>query len=143
MHSVRGDLRRQRRRTARLRPVRVPDFLVRQFYVKGSLQPEGDGFRLQARNGMGDGTLVGIGQVTIDGRVIEPAAISAQVVGSESVYQAADVSRRAPVPFSRGDVVTFRIKGHALAPGEHRFEVEIYELNLGLLQLALKDTVSS
>ena len=40
--------------------MRVPDFLVRQFYVKGSLQPEGDGFRLQARNGMGDGTLVGI-----------------------------------------------------------------------------------
>ena len=29
--------------------MRVPDFLVRQFYVTGSLQPEGDGFRLQAR----------------------------------------------------------------------------------------------
>ncbi len=122
--------------------MRVPDFLVRQFYVKGSLQPEGDGFRLQARNGMGDGTLVGIGTVTMDGRAIEPAAISAQLVGSETVYRAVDVSRRAPVSFSRGDVVTFRITGHPLAPGEHRFEVEIFELNLGLLQLALKDTVS-
>jgi len=122
--------------------MRVPEFLVRQFYVKGSLQPEGDGFRLQARNGMGDGTLVGIGTVTMDGRAIEPAAISAQLVDSETVYRAADVSRRAPVSFSRGDVVTFRITGHPLAPGEHHFEVEIYELDLGLLQLALKDTVS-
>ena len=123
--------------------MRVPDFLVRQFYVKGSLQPEGDGFRIQARNGMGDGTLVGIGRVSMDGAAIDPSAISAQLVGSDTVHQAADVSRRSPVSFSRGDVVTFRIKGHALAPGEHRFEVEIYELNLGLLQLALKDTVSS
>ena len=123
--------------------MRVPDFLVRQFYVKGSLQPEGDGFRLQARNGMGDGTLVGIGRVSIDGQLIDPSAISAVLVGSDTVHQAADVSRRAPVSFSRGDVVTFRIAGHPLAPGEHRFEVEIYELNLGLLQLALKDTVSA
>jgi hypothetical protein len=121
--------------------MRVPDFLVRQFYVKGSLQPEGDGFRLQARNGMGDGTLVGIGRVSIDGQLIDPSAISAALVGSDVVHQAADVSRRAPVSFSRGDVVTFRIAGHPLAPGEHHFEVEIYELNLGLLQLALKDTV--
>ncbi len=121
--------------------MRVPDFLVRQFYVKGSLQPAGDGFRLQARNGMGDGTLVGIGRVTMDGQAIDPAAISAQLVGSDTVHQAADVSRRSPVSFSRGDVVTFHIAGHQLTPGEHRFEVEIYELNLGLLQLALTDTV--
>ncbi len=121
--------------------MRVPDFLVRQFYVKGSLQPEGDGFRLQARNGMGNGTLVGIGRVTMDGQVIDPSAISAQLVGTDTVHQAADVSRRSPVSFSRGDVVTFHIAGYPLAPGEHRFEVEVFELNLGSLQLALKDTV--
>lgn len=121
--------------------MRVPDFLVRQFYVKGSLQPEGDGFRVQARNGMGDGTLVGIGRVAIDGEAIDPAAISAQLVGSDVVHQAADVSRQAPVSFSRGDVVTFHVAGHPLMRGEHRFEVDIYEVNLGLLQLSLKDTV--
>ena len=121
--------------------MRVPDFLVRQFYVKGSLRPEGDGFSLQARNGMGDGTLVGIGSVTMDGQVIDPTGITATLAGSDAIYRAAEVSRRAPVSFSRGDVVTFHIAGYPLTPGEHRFEVEIYELNLGLLQLALKDTV--
>jgi hypothetical protein len=121
--------------------MRVPDFLVRQFYVAGSLQHEGDGFRLQARNGMGDGTLVGIGSISVDGTVIDPAAITATRAGDESIHHAADISRRAPVSFSRGDVVTFHIAGHALSPGEHRFEVEIYELNLGSVQLALKDTI--
>ena len=121
--------------------MRVPDFLVRQFYVSGSLQHEGDGFRLQARNGMGDGTLVGIGTVSVDGTVIDPAAISATRSGDDTVHRAADVSRTAPVSFSRGDVVTFHIAGYQLSPGEHRFEVEIFELNLGSVQLSLKDTV--
>lgn len=121
--------------------MRVPDFLVRQFYVAGSLQHEGDGFRLQARNGMGDGTIVGIGTVAVDGVVIDPAAITATRSGDETVHRAVDVSRRSPVSFGRGDVVTFHITGHRLAPGEHRFEVEVFELNLGSVQLSLKDTV--
>ena len=123
--------------------MRVPDFMVRQFYIAGSLRHEADGFSLQARNGMSDGTLVGIGSVIVDGTVIDPAAISATRAGDDTVHRAADVSRRAPVSFGRGDVVTFHIAGHTLSPGEHRFEVEVYELNLGLLQLRLKDTVRS
>ena len=123
--------------------MRVPDFLVRQFYVSGSLQPEGDGFRLQARNGMGDGTLVGIGRVALDDTAIDPAAITATRSGDDVVYRAAEVSRTAPVSFGRGDVVTFHIAGYPLTPGEHRFEVEIFELNLGSLQLILKDKVQA
>jgi hypothetical protein len=121
--------------------MRVPDFLVRQFYVAGSLQHEGEGFRLQARNGMGDGTLVGIGAVVVDGTLIDPSAISATRVGDDTVHRATDVTRTAPVSFSRGDVVTFHITGYGLSPGEHRFEVEIFERNLGSVQLSLKDTV--
>lgn len=122
--------------------MRIPDFLVRQFYVAGSLQHEGSGFRVQARNGMGDGTLVGVGDITIDGELIDPASITASLDGEDRVHRAADISRRSPVSFSRGDVVTFHVADHALTPGEHRFEVNVYELNLGLLSLALKDRVA-
>ena len=121
--------------------MRVPDFLIRQFYVSGSLQHEGDGFRIQARNGMGNGTIVGIAKISVDGQTIDPANISATLDGSDVVHQAADVSPAAPVAFSKGDVVTFHISDHTLSPGEHRFEVEIYEVNLGLVSLALKDKV--
>jgi hypothetical protein len=126
---------------ATLQVMRIPDFLVRQFYVAGSLQHEGNGFRVQARNGMGDGTLVGVGNVTVDGELIDPTAITASLEGEEVVHYAADISPRSPVSFSRGDVVTFHIAGHPLTPGEHRFEVNVYEVNLGLLSLSLKDEV--
>ncbi len=121
--------------------MRVPDFLVRQFYISGSLRHAGDGFRLQARNGMGDGTLVGIGSVVVDGTTIDPAAISATREGDETVHRAAEVSRTSPVSFGKGDVVTFHIAGYRLSAGEHRFEVEVFERNLGSVQLALKDVV--
>ena len=90
---------------------------------------------------MGDGTLVGIGRVSIDGRLIDPGAITATRAGDDDVHRATDVSRRAPVTFSRGDVVTFHVAGIPSSPASIRFEVEIYEVNLGVLQLALKDTV--
>jgi hypothetical protein len=121
--------------------MRVPDFMVRQFYVGGSLQHEGDGFRLQARNGLADGTLVGIGRISVDGQLVDPAAISATRAGDDTIHRAADVTRQSPVSFRRGEVVTFHVAGHRLAPGEHRFEVELVELNAGLLTLGLKDSV--
>jgi hypothetical protein len=123
--------------------MRVPDFLVRQFYVGGSLRNDREGFSLQARNGLGDGRLVGIGAVVVDGQPIDPTAISATRTGDDKVYRAADISPTAPVSFGRGDVVTFHIAGAPLAPGEHRFEVEVFERDIGSLQLSLKDRVSS
>ena len=123
--------------------MRVPDFMVRQFYVAGSLQHEGSGFRVKAKNGMGDGMLVGIGRISVDGTTIDPGTISATRDGDDTVHRADEISRAAPVAFSKGDVVTFHITDHALTDGEHAFEVEIYELNLGLVTLALKDRVAN
>ena len=69
--------------------MRVPDFLVRQFYVAGSLQVEDGGFRLQARNGIGHGTLVGIGRISVDGADIDLATVTATREGDPSVHRAA------------------------------------------------------
>jgi hypothetical protein len=121
--------------------MRVPDFVIRQLYVAGSLANEGDGFRLQARNGLGDGTIVGIGRISVDGCAIEPAAITAVRSGEDVIHRALDVSPAAPVAFRRGDVVTFRVAGRTLSPGEHAFEVELRVKDMGLVTLALKDRV--
>jgi hypothetical protein len=121
--------------------MRVPEFLVRQFYVAGSLQAEGDGFRLQARNALADGMLVGIRSIRVDGQPVDPAAITATRPGEQTVHRATDVTPMAPVAFRRGDVVTFHVAGQRLTPGEHRFEVEVVERDAGLLQLSLSDVV--
>ena len=123
--------------------MRVPGFLIRQLYVSGSLRNVDGGFSLQARNSIGDGWLVGIGSIRVDGQDIPLADISATREGDTEAYRAADVTPEAPVVFRRGDVVTFWIAGWALDPGEHRLEVELHERQLGTLSLGFTERLAT
>lgn len=119
--------------------MRVPGFLLRQVYVAGSLHNEPDGFSLQAQNPFGDGTLVRIGRIRVDGQDIPPAEVTARREGDPADYRAIDVGPATPVRFRRGDVVTFHVAGWRLDPGEHELELEVDEVNLGRLSLTIRD----
>jgi hypothetical protein len=123
--------------------VRVPGFLLRQLYVTGSLRNEGDGFSLQARNPFGDGTLVRIGRIRVDGQDIAVEDVTATRAGDPAVYHGSQVSPSTPVVFRRGDVVTFRVTGWQLEPGDHQLELEVDEVNLGRVSLAIEDEVAT
>ncbi len=121
--------------------MRVPGFMARQVYLAGSLRNEPGGFRLQARNGIGDGVLIGIGRIRVDEQAIDSRQITAQRDGEDAIYQAVDISPERPVIFRRGDVVTFHVAGWQLEPGEHDLEVELDERNLGRLIVAVRDAL--
>ena len=120
----------------------VPGFLAKQFYVAGSLRNTTTGFRLEARNPMGNGTLVGIGRLAVDGQTIEASAVSALRADDPTPIQAAAVDKFHPIRVQKGDHVALLVAGAPLAPGSHKLEVELYEVNLGLLRLAISDTVA-
>ena len=120
----------------------VPSFLARQFYVAGSLRNTAHGFSLEARNPMGAGTLVGIGRLAVDGRAIAPEAVSALREGTREPIRAVEVTRFQPIKVAKGDRVTLHVAGETLAPGQHRLEVELFELNLGALRFAINDPVA-
>jgi hypothetical protein len=121
--------------------VEVPAFMARQFYVAGSLRNTPDGFELEARNPMGDGTLTGIGPLSVDGREIPVEAVSALRAGEPEALRAADVSRFKPIKVRKGDSVTLRVAGERLEPGEHELRVRLIELNLGALRFSVRDQV--
>jgi hypothetical protein len=123
--------------------MRVPDFLARQFYVAGSLRNRTDGFELQATNGMGDGTLVGIGPVEVDGRAIDISALSAVRTGEAERIPASSLSRMNPIHVRRGDRVTLIVEGPPLPPGQHELRVRLVELNLGALDFSIRDTLAA
>ncbi len=104
----------------------IPGFLARQFYVSGSLRNTTDGFQLQAQNPMGDGTLVGVGRIVVDGREIPTAAVTAHREGEVGApIRASDVSPERPIHVRVGDRVTLHVDGLRLNPGNHRLEVEL------------------
>ncbi len=119
----------------------VPGFIARQFYVQGSLHNNETGWELKAQNSLSDGLLVGVGAMSVDGRSIEADAVSARRPDGE-VIKASEVSRTNPVKVARGDHVTLHIDGPPLAPGKHKLEVELHEINLGRLSFCISDRVS-
>lgn len=126
---------------ANLARVNIPGFIARQFYVAGSLRNTDAGFELQAQNPMGAGTLVGVGQLRVDGRDIPADAVTARRSGDAEPIRAQDVSRTRPVSVFKGDQITLHVDGDPLPAGEHRLDVELFEVNLGRLSFSITDRV--
>ncbi len=122
--------------------MQIPGFLARQFYVAGSLRNTPSGFRLQAHNPLGDGTLVGVGRIAVDGREIPLDSVTATRDDGSDTISAAAVTRASPIAVRRGDRVTLEVRGDPLAAGEHRLEVELHERDLGALRLEVTDQLS-
>jgi hypothetical protein len=115
--------------------------IARQFYGAGSLRNTDSGFELKAHNPMGNGVLVGVGRLRVDDREIPADTVTAQRSGEAEPIRAHDVSRQRPVSIFKGDQVTLRVSGEPLSSGEHKMEVELFELNLGRLAFSITDRV--
>ena len=116
--------------------------MARRFYVAGSLRNTPGGFRLQAQNPLGNGTLVGVGALRVDGRTIPLEALTAVRDGETEPIRAADLSRLNPIRVTIGDRITLEVAGAPLARGEHKLEVELFELNLGALRFSISDRLA-
>ena len=119
----------------------IPGFIARQFYVAGSLRNTDSGWELKAHNPMGNGVLTGVGQMRVDDHDIAPETVTAQRSGDAQPIRALDVTRTNPVNVFKGDQVTLHVTGKALTPGDHKLEVELFELNLGRLAFSISDSV--
>lgn len=119
----------------------IPGFIARQFYVTSSLRNTDSGWELQAHNPVGDGTLVGVGKLRVDGQEIPADSVTAQRTGEAEPIRAQDVSRTRPVSVFKGDRVTLAVAGEPLTPGEHSLEVELFEVNLGRLSFSITDII--
>jgi hypothetical protein len=121
--------------------VNIPGFLARQFYVSGSLRNTDTGWELQAQNPMGDGVIVGVGTMRVDGHAIPAENVTARRTGDVEPISAKDVSRMRPVSVFKGDRVTLAVAGEHLSKGQHRLDVQLVELNLGALSFSITDSV--
>jgi hydroxymethylglutaryl-CoA reductase (NADPH) len=118
------------------------NFIARQFYVSGSLRNTESGWELQAHNPMGNGTLVGVGKMRVDGRDIPAETVTARRSGETEPILASDISRIRPVSVFKGDRVTLHVQGEPLAPGSHKLEIELFEINLGRVSFSITDRIA-
>ncbi|MEO8626189.1 MAG: hypothetical protein ABI452_05760 [Candidatus Limnocylindrales bacterium] len=119
----------------------IPAFIARQFYVAGSLRNTDSGWELKAQNPMGNGVLTGVGHLRVDGHAIAPETVTAQRSGDAEPIRAQDISKSRPVSVFKGDQVTLHVNGAPLTPGDHKLDVELFELNLGRLAFSISDQI--
>ncbi len=120
--------------------VPIPSFLLKKLYVKGSLRntPEGCAFAL--RNAIDTGTVTGISCVEIDGVDYSPEALAVHVPG-EGTFPGTAITPQAPLSLRVGVMITVRLVGLVLQPGEHTLRLHIQTQELGDVGIKVKDRV--
>ncbi|MCS7104723.1 MAG: DUF6379 domain-containing protein [Thermofilaceae archaeon] len=124
----------------------IPRYLLRQLYVKGSLEnvdlnADGspDGVRLKLRNTLGGGTVRGKLRVKVDGEEVPADKVWLEFKGWKmKASEAADRSFYVSV----GDEIVITLElGKGISPGEHKIELELDTQELGPVGFDVTDTV--
>ncbi len=121
-------------------PTMIPSFLLKKLYVKDSFENTPNGFQLALRNTLAPGTLIGFGQLQIDGRDI-PLGDLFITVGDAPPVRASDLSPDSPRLFPLNTSIELRVQDHPLAPGKHRLVVLVNTKEAGELKIDAEDTI--
>lgn len=123
----------------------IPSFMLRQLYVRGSLQniKEGEktaGYSFKLRNNLGSGTIKGTLGITVDENPVDPELIL--IRKGESEISARELETKS-MPFDIGDEVIFVVKKEGgLQPGTHKITISSRTLEYGKIEISFSDEVS-
>ncbi len=121
-------------------PTMVPSFLLKKLYVRNSFKNNANGFELALRNTLANGTLIGFGPLSIDGRNI-PLDHVFIAVGDNAPVRAGDVSLTSPRSFPINTTVSMRVEDQPLSPGKHRVTVAVNTREAGELKIDAEDSI--
>lgn len=119
--------------------MKVPAFLLRRLYVKGSLRNEGDGFAFDLKNSLGSGYAEQVLPVSLDGDVL-PVESAAFTVDGETV-PFSDVSADRPMTLGLRRAVTISVVGRTLADGKHKIGMGFVVTGMGEMQFDVTDVI--
>jgi hydroxymethylglutaryl-CoA reductase (NADPH) len=119
--------------------MKVPAFLLRRLYVKGSLRNENGGFAFDLKNSLGSGYAEQVLPVAIDG-VEVPVSASRFIVEGE-VRPFAAISAEQPMTLAMNRIVTIAVDGAPLAPGKHKIDIGFVVTGMGELRFDVTDAI--
>ncbi len=109
--------------------MRVPGFLLRRLYLKGSLRNTPEGFQFQLRNRLGSGYARAMFPLTLDGQELEMASTTFDVDGEPVSFDR--VSQEIPFTLAMNKVTTIRVSGSTLDQAPHTVGMRFQVAGLG------------
>jgi hypothetical protein len=115
---------------------KIPDFLLRALYVKGSLRNNNDGFEFQMRNELGPVRIIGARPLLIDRRPIPLE--QCQFFHGEYRARFADVTPETSVLMRKGEAISVHVSGTTL----RTVGIDVSVKDLGQVRFSVSDKLN-
>jgi hypothetical protein len=119
--------------------MKVPAFLLRRLYVKGSLRNINGGFEFDLKNSLGSGYAESVLPISVDGGAMPIEATRFVVDGEVTPFEA--VSPDKPMTLAMNRTVTVGVDGRSLSPGKHKVAIGFQVTGMGELAFDVTDTI--
>jgi alpha-galactosidase len=125
------------------RPIvaKVPNFILKTLYVKGSLVNAAEGCAFALENKLGTGTVTRLVHLTIDGAACPLERVSVAYPGTDGI-SAAEITPEAQLPLTMGVKAVVRSADVTLRPGKHRISLCLQTLELGEVEISVTDELN-
>jgi hypothetical protein len=122
--------------------MRIPSFLGKKFYVKGSLRNSAYGFLWEMRNVFAPAMLWEVASLEIDGRVCPLERVVLHPPGGAAI-RAREVNRHSPLRFDLGAEVRVEVEGNPLPVGAHKIVLRLRMAEVEEIEFSLEDYIWS
>jgi hypothetical protein len=119
--------------------MKVPAFLLRRLYVKGSLRNLNGGFEFDLKNSLGSGYAESVLPLSVDDEVMPVESTRFVVDGVSTAFP--DVSADNPMTLGMNKTVTVAFDGTKLSPGKHKIGIGFVVSGMGELAFDVTDAI--
>jgi hydroxymethylglutaryl-CoA reductase (NADPH) len=118
--------------------MKVPSFMLKKLYQKGSLKNTEGGYHLVIKNNLMDATVTKM-SLTMDNSPVPVDKIT--IAAGDVTVPAAEISASNTVPLKVGVEVTLSVEDAALSPGEHTLGIGATTKEFGDLDFSVTDSL--
>ena len=118
---------------------KIPEFLLKALYVKGSLRNDTEGFEFQLKNDLGPARIIGARPLQLDRKPIP--LDSCRFVHGDLAASFADVTTENSILMRKGEAVTVRVAGQQLRPGRRTLGINVIVKDMGNINFTVNDQV--
>jgi len=118
---------------------KIPEFLLRALYVKGSLIIIENGFEFQIKNELGPARVIGTQPLKIDRKPIP--LNQCYFIHGDMIATFSEVSAENSVLMRKGEALTVRVQGTSLRRGRRTLGIGIIVKNMGVVAFCVSDQV--
>ena len=116
---------------------KIPEFMLKALYVRGSLRKTGDGFEFQLKNDLGPARIIGALPLQVDRKPVPMSDCSFVHGGEEIAFEA--VTAENSVLMRKGEAVTVEVRGMVLRSGRHTLDIGVVVKDMGQIRFKIGD----